>query len=226
MNDDNIKVVIPARKNSSRFPLKHFEFIGKKQVYEYTFDFALKNVRPKNIWVNTDDEKLIEIAKEKGMNFFKRPAELANDYIPTVDVLKHQIKYFDEHNIECKSIIILQLTNPFRPVNLLQKALKIFRNSKNKSLATFSKLNHKVCKISDNKFSPINYKPGMRSQDMSSLYFENGLLYISSCESIMKSRIITDDVYPLIISEPHAQVDIDYKEDLMFAEYILKKIKI
>ena len=226
MIDNDIKVVIPARKNSSRFPQKHYKFIGGKRVYEYTFEFALKNVKPENIWVNTDDERLIEIANEKGMNFCKRTDDLANDFTPTVDVLKHQIKYFDQQNIECKSIITMQLTNPFRPANLLQKALKIFMNSKNKSLATFSKLDLKVSKISDNKFSPINYKPGMRSQDMSSLYFENGLLYISSRESIINDRIITDDVYPLIISEPHAKVDIDYEEDLIFAEYILKKIKL
>jgi len=226
MINDNVKIIIPARKNSSRFPLKHFKFLGNKQVYEYTFDFALKNAKPENIWVNTDDKKLIKVTKERGINFINRPTKLANDFTPTVDVLKHQIKYFDKHNIECKSIILLQLTNPFRPVDLLNKAHKIFLNSKNESLATFSELKQKVCEISDNKYRSINYQPGMRSQDMKPLYYENGLLYISSRESIMKSKIITEDVYPLIVNEPHAQIDIDHEKDLILAEYILNKIDI
>lgn len=226
MINDDVKIVIPARKNSSRFPLKHFKLLGEKKVYEYTFEYAIQNAKAENIWVNTDDEKLIQIAIEKGFNFIKRPSKLANDFTPTIEVLKHQIDFFNTNNIPCTSIILMQLTNPFRPEYLLKKALKIFEESKNESLATFSRLDQKVCHIFEKKYKPVNYIPGMRSQDITPLYYENGLLYISSCNAIKNGQIITDDVYPLIISDVHAQVDIDNKEDLILAEYILNKIKI
>ena len=64
--------------------------------------------------------------------------------------------------------------------------------------------------------------PGQRSQDLENTYFENGLLYITKCESILIFKIITEDVYPLVCDNIEATVDIDYLEDFIFAEALLK----
>ena len=53
-------------------------------------------------------------------------------------------------------------------------------------------------------------------------YFENGLLYITKCESIILGEIITEDVYPLVCNDIESKVDIDYLEDFVFAEFLLK----
>lgn len=198
------------------------KILGDKPLIQYSIDFALNNLSADSIWVNSDDQKIIEFAKKKGIRTLLRPNDLATDYTSTVDVLKFQVNYFKEQNIGCDAIILLQPTNPFREDNLLKEAIEEFEESKRNSLATFSISEKKLGKIEDGLFKPTNYIPGQRSQDLEKLYFENGLLYITKCDSIFEGKVITDDVYPLICNNIDSTVDIDYLEDLIFAEFLLK----
>ena len=62
----------------------------------------------------------------------------------------------------------------------------------------------------------------MRSQDMDPLYYENGLLYITSKEQILKGKIMGDNMYPMIMDHIFGEVDIDTPEDMAYAEYVLQ----
>ena len=216
------QVIIPARKNSKRLPGKNMKLLGNKPLIQYSIDFALRHFSKDVVWVNTDDKEIIKYAKIKGINTLLRPADLALDLTTTVDVLKHQVNHFKEQNIVCDAIILLQPTNPFREDNLLKEAIKKFQESGRNSLATFSITEKKLGKIEDRFFKPTNYFPGQRSQDLEKTYFENGSLYITKRESILENKIITDDVYPFVCKNKESTVDIDYFEDFVYAESILK----
>lgn len=216
------KVIIPARANSKRLPGKNMKLLGNKPLIEHSIDYALSCFKADEIWVNSDDQEIIEFANTKGINTLVRPDALGLDLTSTVDVLKFQINYFKEKNIDCNSIILLQPTNPFRNEGLLSLAIKKFESSNRNSLATFSVHEKKIGKINNNFYKPTNYFPGQRSQDLEKTYFENGLLYITKCESIILGEIITEDVYPLVCNDIESKVDIDYLEDFVFAEFLLK----
>lgn len=218
----NYQVIIPARANSKRLPGKNMKLLVDKPLIQHSIDFALNQFSPDSIWVNTDDKKIIALAKKKGIKTLLRPNHLANDDTSTVDVLKFQINYFKEHEIACDAIVLLQPTNPLREEGLLKEALNRFQESSRNSLATFSASEKKIGKIENNFFIPTNYVPGQRSQDLKKSYFENGLLYITKCESVLNGKIITDDVYPLLCNDIKSSVDIDYLEDFIYAESLLK----
>ena len=196
--------------------------LGDKPLIQFSIDFALNNLSADSIWVNSDDQHIIEFAKQKGVRTLLRPDDLATDYTSTVDVLKFQVNYFKEQNIDCDAIILLQPTNPFREDNLLKEAIEEFQESKRNSLATFSISEKKLGKIEGGLFKPTNYIPGQRSQDLEKSYFENGLLYITKCDNIFEGKVITDDVYPLIRNNLESSVDIDDLDDFIFAEFLLK----
>lgn len=216
------KVIIPARANSKRLPGKNMRILGDKPLVEYSIDYALKHFPKDSIWMNSDSEEIITFSKLKGIKVLVRPDELAEDLSSTVDVLKHHINYFEKHNINCDAIILLQPTNPFRDANLLNEAIKSFEASRRESLATFSLLEKKLGNIENGFFRPSNYIPGQRSQDLKKNYFENGLLYITKCKSILSGKVITDDVYPFVCNTLESSIDIDNLEDFKFAETILK----
>lgn len=218
----NYKVIIPARANSKRLPGKNMRILGIKPLIQYSIDFALNNFPKDDIWVNSDDQEVIEFAKKKGIKTLVRPNELASDHTSTIDVLKYQVNYFHEQNIDCDTIITLQPTNPFRENDLLKFAIEKFKKSKRNSLATFSVSEKKLGKIENDYFKPTNYFPGQRSQDLEKSYFENGLLYITKSNSILAGKVITDDVFPLVCDTLESTVDIDYLEDFIFAESLLK----
>lgn len=216
------KIVIPARANSKRLPKKNMRILGNKPLIEYSIDFAMKYFPAEDIWVNSDDQKVIEFSLKKGVRTTTRPKELASDFTTTVDVLKHQLNVYKSEKISCEAVILLQPTNPFREEIILNDVLKKFETTGRNSLATFSIFKHKTGKIENMNYKPLNYKPGQRSQDLKKEYFENGLLYITKAESIFKNEIITEDVYPLVCNKIKSTVDIDYIEDFYFAESLLK----
>ena len=220
----NYQVIIPARKNSKRFPNKHvINFYGKPLI-AYTIEYALKSFSNKMIWVNTDDEEIAKIAQEYQINITIRPDYLGSDTALTSDVLKFQFEYFIKNFILCDAIILLQATNPFRPDNLISNCIIKFEETDRASLATFSKLNKKYGQIQNDYFKPKNYLPGQRMQDLESCYFENGLIYITKTENLLLGKVISEDVFPFILDGIESSVDIDEPDDLLYAEYVYKKI--
>jgi len=217
------QVLIPARGGSKRFPKKNIIDLAGLPLIEHSINYALQLFPEKNIWVNSDDDEILNLVKKYDINIVKRPNTLADDFTPTLDVCKFQVNEFRLKAILCDALILLQPTNPLRPKNLLYEAISKFELSNRNSLATFTSFNRKLGQIRSNYFYPSNYKPGQRMQDIQSDYFENGLLYISKVESIKKGYIITEDVLPYIVDNIYAHVDIDLPDDLLFAEFLLRR---
>ena len=79
--------------------------------------------------------------------------------------------------------------------------------------------------IDRSKFTPLNYIPGMRSQDLRPSYYENGLLYITHRDLIKEGIIFDQNSFAMIVDHPFGQVDIDNPDDLRYAEFIFNATK-
>ena len=197
-------IVIPARGGSKRFPGKNITLFNQVSLIEHTIIYALKNAGANEIVVTTDNVEIKNIALKYGIMTVDRPIELSTDLSTTVSALKHVLEVLDENH---EIVVLLQATNPLRPKNLFHQALYKFLNYDCDSLMTVSRNRDKLGKIINGKFLPFNYEQGQRSQDLEPLFYENGLLYISKAS--------------LILEHPYAKVDIDNKEDLMYANFVL-----
>lgn len=220
----NYQIVIPARGGSKRLPGKNLKILGQYPLIAHTILFALESFSKENVWVNTDDIEIANVAEFYGAQVTFRPLELGFDTISTVDVLNYQIDLFQKNRINCDAVILLQATNPIRPKRLIENAIYFFEKENRDSLASFSRLNKKYGRIINTSFIPMNYVPGQRMQDIEPDYFENGLIYITKSESIINKLVITNDVYPMIIDGLESLVDIDDANDLIFAEFVYNKI--
>ena len=78
------KIIIPARANSKRLPGKNVKLLAGKPLIEFSIDYALNNFSPNEVWINSNDLKVIELARNKGVNILERPEYLAKDNTPTV----------------------------------------------------------------------------------------------------------------------------------------------
>ncbi|MDA8650787.1 acylneuraminate cytidylyltransferase family protein, partial [Flavobacteriaceae bacterium] len=88
------------------------------------------------------------------------------------------------------------------------------------SLFTVSPNHNKIGHIDQGTFKPLNYTAGMRSQDMTPTYYENGLLYMTHVDLIRQGVIFDQASVPLIVEHPYGQVDIDVPGDLAMAKAI------
>ena len=214
-------IVIPARGNSKRLPNKNTTLFGDIPLTAHSIQYAKVNGFD-NIVVSTDDNAIKNIARSYGVKVIDRPSNLATDESPTIDTLKHVLINSDK---KFETVILLQPTNPLRPKGLLKEAYQKFIERGYDSLFTVTRNYHKLGNICNEKFVPLNYKIGQRSQDLEPLYFENGLLYITKASLILEGKIVGENNYPFIVNHPYAKIDIDTKEDFEYAEYLLKRSK-
>ncbi len=212
--------IIPARGNSKRLPGKNIKLLGNIPLLAHSILYAKQHNFISDVYVSTDNLEIKEIALKFGAKVIDRPATLSGDLEPTVSALKHVLENIND----VENVVLLQATNPLRPEKLLQVAYQIFQENKYESLFTVSQNQHKLGKINNyNKFQPLNYVIGQRSQDLEPLYYENGLLYITKANLILNDVIISENAFPYQINHIFATVDIDTQEDFEYASYVHNK---
>jgi len=212
--------IIPARGGSKRLPGKNVLLLGGLPLIAHSIRYAKQYDFIDAVYVSTDDAEIKAVALAYGAEVVDRPETISGDLEPTVSALKHVLE-----NVEgVTDVVLLQPTNPLRPDNLLNEAFLKYEEGKYDSLFTVTRNHQKFGKIIADKFVPFNYEIGQRSQDLEPLYFENGLLYISKAALILDDTILSENAFPMVVTHPFANVDIDTHEDFDFAEYLYNKL--
>lgn len=212
--------IIPARGGSKRLPNKNIRCLNHIPLIAYSIKYARKHHFIDQVYVTTNCPEIKKVAISYGAQVIDRPEHLSGDFEPTVSALKHVLLTIQT---PVKNVILLQATNPLRPVNLLTDTFNTFINNNLDSLFTVSRNENKLGKIQNNTFIPFNYTIGQRSQDLEPLYYENGLVYITQAKHIINNTIITNNAFPFIENSIYSKVDIDYIEDFEYAEFVIHK---
>lgn len=215
--------LIPARGGSKRFPKKNVQILNEAPLICHSIEYSLRNPSVTKTYVSTDSEEIKKISSDSGAIIIDRPLELADDYATSASVMKHAVEHLMQNGVDFDYVILLQVTNPLRPADLLDQAIDIIETGMYDSLFTVSRSEKKLGKIINGRFTPWNYTFGMRSQDMEHLYYENGLLYITSKELLLQEIIEGENAYPLVVDHPYGEVDIDTKEDFEYAKFMLNQ---
>lgn len=214
--------IIPARGGSKRIPEKNIQLFGGLPLLIHSIQYALANSEIIDaVYVSTDNESIKSIALSNGANVIDRPAHISGDLEPTITALKHVLETIED---QVENVILLQPTNPLRPENLLKETFEVYQKKNSDSLFTVTRNHQKFGKIIENKFQPFNYSIGQRSQDLDPLFFENGLLYITKASLILDNIIISENAFPFEVNHIFANVDIDTKDDIEYAEYLHQKL--
>lgn len=112
--------VIPARGGSKRIPRKNIrEFCGKPMI-AWSIEAAQESRLFEQIVVSTDDEEIAQVGLSCGAEVpFRRPAELADDYAGTREVIAHTIGWALQRGLKMDAVCCLYATAPFvRPGDL------------------------------------------------------------------------------------------------------------
>lgn len=107
MNNYKLVAMIPARMGSKRIPKKNIRYMLDKPLIQYPIDLALGSDAFESIWVNTESEELGRACEKLGVNFHKRPEELANDQATNRDFTYEFLK---KH--ECDYVVMINPTSP------------------------------------------------------------------------------------------------------------------
>lgn len=102
-----IIAMIPARLGSKRIPKKNIRYMGDKPLIQYPIELAMNSGRFESVWVNTESEELGLAAQKLGVQFHRRPAELAND-----QATNREFTYEFMQKHVCDYVVMVNPTSP------------------------------------------------------------------------------------------------------------------
>lgn len=216
-------VIIPARGGSKRLPGKNIRLLNGVPLLAYSIAYARQSLPDSLVYVSTDDEEIARTARLYGAGVIHRPDTLSGDDCPTAPAIEHAVRDRMSQGESFEYVVVLQPTNPLRPGGMMEEADQILSSGRYDSLFTVSPSPRKLGKITPTGFIPWNYSLGQHSQHMDPLYYENGLLYITHRDPILRGHLFGDRLYPLAVDHLYGTLDIDSREDFDLAEYYAQK---
>ena len=225
-----ILAIIPARGGSKGIPDKNMRKIAGKPLIEYTINAAKSSKLINKIIVSTDSKKIANFSKSKGIEVpFLRPNNLSKSNSSTIDVINHTINFLKIYENYIPDIItILQPTSPLRTVNILDKSIKLLKNSQLSSsiLGVVKVKNHPfLCFELKNSFlKPFksNFKKYSQRQKFPIFYYPTGSIYTFWYKTLENyGNIYGSKIKPLLI-DIEDSIDIDTPYDLFQAEMKIK----
>ena len=211
----SICALIAVRAGSKRVINKNVRPFAKKSLLEIKIESIKKVDEIQEVYVSSDDDYMLKIAKNLGATPIKRPNYYASDLVPMSEVYVHMAE-----NLKCDHIAYLNVTSPLLSTNTLKSCVEMYNNmsSSYDSLATVNVIREYMWL--DGK--AINYDPKNhpRSQDLPEIYGLNfAACILPRLKMIEKRNIIGDNFYKFVTSQEES-IDIDTMLDFKIAEFL------
>ena len=126
--------IILARGGSKGIKNKNLVSINSKPLIFWTISQCLNSKKIDEVWVSSDDNKILSISKKIGANILKRPKKFSNDKATSESAWIHAINNIKSINYKKDIIVAPQVTSPLRKINDFDKAINEFKNNKLDSL--------------------------------------------------------------------------------------------
>lgn len=220
--------IIPARGGSKGLPGKNILPLCGKPMIAYTIEAAKQSKYIDHVIVSTDDQKIAEIALQYGAEVpFLRPDFLASDTAQAVDNYIYTIERLSkEWNTPIEEFVVLQPTSPLRIAEDIDGAIEMFMEKQADSVISYTPEAHPVRwhKYLDenNAFVDIFDTTIANRQDLKTSYYPNGAVYVFRFSMIKERKYYTDKSYGFVMPRVRS-VDIDYKEDFDYVEFLMSR---
>ena len=203
-------VLIPARKNSKRVPLKNRLKVDGEFMISMVANELVKLDVVSDVFLSTDDEVLANSLSNQ-LRILSRSENLTDDYSTVIDV----VSYHQENELQEYDLIIQAF------VHSISVTTKNYGEAITKLLESDSYRLMSVCRVpapvewtyswKGSEFTP-NY-PGkelVRSQDLPASYFDAGQFYIYKKDWFIEKDILKIEPYELHILQT---MDLDEPDD-------------
>ena len=222
--------IIPAKLGSTRLPQKNIRQLAGKPLIRYTIEAALASGICGEVMVSTESPKVAEIAVKAGANVpFMRPDYLGKDPSGVVDVCLNVLSTYENQQKIFEKLMILLPTSPFRGVNDIRAANKLFEDCDAEFLMSVSECEHspygalRAEPNHENRMIPCFPEYiGRKRHEVPQTYRANGAICIVNVTAFKEAG--TYYGAPLYVYEMpwFRSIDIDTEIDFNFAEFIIK----
>lgn len=156
--------------------------------------------------MSTEDPGIAEVARAWGAKVIERPKELATDEASTLSVLRHVLS-----QVPADTVVLLQATSPIRDVDLIDRCIQRFIETKADSLATGFQ-----CKCMEYGSKEA------RRQDIPGFFYDDGNVYVMRADLIRSGERYGKHIERVLLDREQ-NVEIDEEFDVWLAEQVLRR---
>jgi len=211
--------VIPARAGSKRLPDKNLVPLGGRPLLAYTCAAALESRVCTAVYVNTDSPAIAAVAEEHGVACpVLRPKSLAADDSSTRDANVFLLDFLARRGEHYDAVIVLQPTSPLRSADDIRAAWDLFEEHAPCEVVSVAPLVRESWAGHIGRDGRFEHGLGEEL-----LYRLNGAIYIHSNDDYVQDRPARKTVAYRM--PPARSVDIDTREDLEYAEFLVRRLR-
>jgi len=213
--------VVPAKSRSRRVPGKNIKNLAGAPLFLHSVSTALRSEIFDEVFVSSDDNRVLTLARDRGATAIAREPELCADTATNFDVLVSLLKQLRASEIDPDIIVMLQPTTPFRSPSALSKMVRVFGNSNADSAVTHVRRPRCRGHVHDGLWRGELPGPG-RSQRIKAdvdVHEITGHVYLMRPPRTLDlGMLLGERVLPLQLPESWLDIDIDTKADWILAE--------
>lgn len=225
----NFHCIILARGGSKGIPGKNtINFLGKP-LLAWTIEQCRSAVDISSVWVSSDDEHILNIAKKYGAKTIKRPENISGDLATSESAWLHAINYLNDNDIEVDAILAPQVTSPLREKSDIEDAIQKFIIGNYDSMFSASLADDLFFwEDSTDSLMSVNYdyKNRKRRQDFKLQIIENGSFYIFKTEILKKYKNRMGGKIGYSKMDFWKMFEIDNDDDLRMCSALMKEFLI
>ena len=212
-----------ARSGSKRLKNKNLLDLAGKPLVQHSIDFALNSDFIDRVFVSSDSEEILNLAKNLGAEPIQRPPELATDESPEIESWKHAVDFAVSRFGDFDKFVSLPATSPLRRSQDVESIIGALRPGVDYCVS-IAKSSHSpwfsvVTRNSDGIVMPLIEpdKPLYRQQDAPESYdltavaFATTPKYVQSVDHLWRGKVLGIEV------PRETSLDIDDEYDFRLA---------
>lgn len=234
----NVLHLITARGGSKGVENKNIQQIGGIPLLGYKAISANRSKYCDRLILSSDSPEIISVAKQYSVEVpFVRPASLATDTASSMDVISHALDFIEtEEGNAYDAVMLLEPSTPFARAEDLNRAVELMKA--NDAALVVSLVRHKIHPIhigplaKTGQFGEVVQRldqlKSTNRQELSPQYTMNGGVYLFRWDIFKEHGSIYADSsrsFGFVMPSEYS-VEIDEREDLDWAEYLVASGKV
>lgn len=222
--------LVTARGGSKGIPGKNLAPLAGKPLIEWTLAAARASSSLDRTIVSTDDEEIAEFCRQQKVEVpFVRPAELARDDSPHLDVVLHALEWLDGNESYLPDyVMLLQPTSPLRIAQDINEVVRIARRTKAAAVASVAAAHdhpYWVRRLRDDGTLSEFVRCDVaypRRQALPPVYALNGAIYLTLRSLLLQSRSFEPPGTVAYEMPPERSLQVDTPWDLRLCDMVLR----
>lgn len=216
--------LVPARGGSKGLPRKNLCDVGGRSLLARAVAAGQDAPSVDVVVVSSDDPDILAEGCRVGAQTSRRPATLATDATPTMDVILWELS----RRPDVSTVVLLQPTSPLRRPADVQDCLAL--HDEDHPVVTVAPVPHPTAwtfhRAEDGSLEPVLGWDAItaRRQDASVSYALNGAVYVGSRHVLEARRSFLGPATRAVIMPPERSVDVDTELDLALARLLASRL--